>query len=67
MLMDSNYEIVGVLFDIKEEESCSKLQFNCIREVELPASAVSQKKLASLVGKRIGIFNCDGEFFVREI
>ena len=62
-----NSEIIGTLIGIEEDGNCSKLQFSCYKEIELPKTAIPQNKLISLVGKRVGIFNCNGEFFIRII
>jgi len=67
MLLKTNQEIVGFLHAVSEEDSCCKLQISCNHELELPTSAIPKKKLASLVGKRVGIFCYDGQFFLREI
>jgi len=67
MQLKSNQEIIGVLHAVNEEGSCCRLQFSCNYDIELPPAAIPEKKLASLVGKKVGIFNCDGEFFIRII
>ena len=67
MRLKEKQEIVGTLHEIKEEDKCCKLQFSFIREIELPQGAISPKKLLSMVGIRIGIFCCDGQYFVRKI
>lgn len=65
--LEPDNEIIGTLYAVGGDDNCSKLQFSCVKEIELPHTAVSLDKLHSLVGKRIGILNLDGQFFVREI
>lgn len=61
------HEIIGVLHAVSEEDSCCRLQFSCNYDIDLPTSAIAEKKVAEMIGKKVGIFNCDGEFFVRII
>ena len=67
MQLKSNHEILGVLHAVSEEDSCCKLHLSCNYDIELPPAAIPENKLAALVGKKVGIFNCDGEFFIRII
>ncbi len=67
MLLKSNQEIIGVLHTVSEEDSYCKLQFSCNYDIELPLAAIPEEKLTALVGKKVGIFNLDGEFFIRII
>ncbi|UCD13482.1 MAG: hypothetical protein JSW60_07985 [Thermoplasmatales archaeon] len=60
-------EVVGTLHAVIKNDTCIKLTFTCTREIELPAFAVSYKKLQPLIGSKIGILNVDDKFFVREI
>ena len=62
-----NHEIIGTLHAVKEKDICCKLHFTCSKDIVLPLTAIPKKKLASLVGKKVGILNVNGEFFVRII
>ena len=67
MRLEPDREIIGVLHAVEEEDNSCNLQFSCNIEIELPSTAVPREQLSLLVGKRIGILNMDGEFFVRVI
>ena len=67
MLLDPNHEIIGVLHAVQDGDNCCRLEFTCSKEIELPPTAIPQEKLIALVGKRIGVLNIDGQFFLREI
>ena len=68
MRLEPDQEIIGVLHAVKVEDNNScNLHFSCTVEIELPSTAVPHEQLSSLVGKRIGILNMDGEFFIRKI
>jgi len=67
MWLKSNQEIVGTLLAVKDEDSWIKLQFTCLKEIDLPLTAVPREQLSSLFGERIGILNVDEKFFIREI
>ena len=60
-------EIIGTLLAVEEDGNCSKLQFSCYKEIELPKTAIPQKKLISLVGKRVGIFFCNESYIFRVV
>ena len=65
--LEPDNEIIGTLHAVGGDDNCSKLQVSCVKELELPRAAVSLDKLHSLVGKRIGILNIEGKFFLREL
>lgn len=65
--LQPNSEIIGTLIGIEEHNNCSKLQFSCYKEIELPKTAIPQNKLISLVGKRVGIFFCNERYFFRVV
>jgi len=67
MKLKPNCEVVGNLSGIKFEENHVKLVFTIAREVELPQHAFADAQLKAILGKRVGILNLDGQFFVREI
>jgi len=65
--LEPNHEIIGILHAVQDGDNCCRLEFTCSKEIELPPTAIPQEKLISLVGKRIGVLNIDGQFFLREI
>ena len=67
MRLDSNREIVGTLSDIKYEGDQVKLSFTVMREIELPKYTFTDEQLKAVLGKRVGILNMGGEFFIRKI
>jgi len=67
MQIKQNQEIIGILHAITDNDISIKITFTYMKEIEIPASAFSIKKLQSIVGKNIGIINIDGQFFLREI
>lgn len=67
MRLQNNNEIVGVLSKIKDKDSCIELVFMIQKKIEIPQDTLSWEKLQSVVGKRIGIFNCGGYYKLRKI
>ena len=67
MKLEPGQEIVGILRAVKEEDNCCKLKFTCLREIEIPPTAASHGQLKAVLGKRVGILNIDGDFFIRKI
>ena len=67
MNLKNNHEIVGNLYAVIEGDTSCRLKFSCEQEITIPSKAIQIEELRSLVGTRIGIFNCDGKFFVRTI
>ena len=65
--LKKNNEIVGVLSKIKEEETKTKLVFSILKEVEIPADALSSDELREMQGRRIGVLNIEGKYHVRKI
>lgn len=61
-------EIIGYLNKITKEENKVKLEFCVNYKIEIPEDAVEERKLAELVGKRVGVFNGgDGNYKIRRI
>jgi hypothetical protein len=68
MRLKNGEEIRGKLSNIEQSKNSNiKITFSLQQEVEIPKSAFSIKKLQSIIGKRIGILNLDGQYFLREI
>ena len=67
MKLELNHEIVGNISNVHDENGFKKLTFSLQKEVEIPVDAISSEKLESLIGKRVGIFNCDGIYKIRII
>ena len=67
MKLKENHEIVGVLIETIEIDDYCKLKFTCSKEVDIPKTFLSKEKLSLFIGKKIGIFNYNGNFFFREI
>ena len=67
MKLALNHEIIGYLSKIVSEGQHVRMVFSIIREVEVPAEAVSCDELHSYIGKKIGIFNCNGCYKYRVI
>ena len=65
--METGKEIIGILHEVEEGDDCNKLQFTFTIEIELPSSEISYEKITPLIGKKIGVLNLDGEFFIRVI
>ena len=66
--LKNNQEIIGPLTHVETlDNGHLRITFSMLKQIELPISAISEKKLTSLVGKRVGILNMGGEFFVRTI
>ena len=67
MKLNPYVEIVGTLVDICFKEDTIILLFSFPKEIEIPSDAILEQKLKSALGKRIGIFNLNGEYKMREI
>lgn len=67
MRLESDHEVVGTISEIKLEGNQVKLLFITMREIELPKDVFAYEQLKAVLGKRVGIFNIDGEFFIRKI
>ncbi len=63
--LENNHEIVGLLQKVESNDQYIKLDFTLHRTYELPIGALSEKKLQSLVGERVGVFNCDNVYKLR--
>ncbi len=66
MFLGNNCEVVGFLSEIKFEDDHVKLVFTIAREIKLPSDAFSYDQLKAVLGKRVGIFNHSGRFFLRQ-
>lgn len=64
MYLNPYCEIIGTLYDIKEDPLGIKAVFMMQRELLLP---VDPKKLKTLLGKRIRIFNNNGTDIIKEV
>lgn len=60
-------EIIGTLKSIEKQNNNLCLIFTIDRYIELPSDSISKEKLISFINKKIGIINCNGDFFVKEI
>ena len=67
MKLRANHEVVGTLTDVVYENDCAKVVFSIRKEIGLPAEAIPREVLKNSIGKRVGIFNCDGEYRIREV
>ena len=60
-------EIIGLAEEVQFTDRWIKITFLIRKEIKLPSTAIPHKILCSLIGKKIGVINVDGDFFVREI
>lgn len=67
MRLGLSSEIVGTIVEISYRDDITILKFSILKEIELPSGAVQEQKLKSVIGRRIGIFNINGEYKIREI
>jgi hypothetical protein len=67
MKLRQNQEIIGILKGYEIDKNHIKLTFTATFEVELAAHTFTDKKLKVVLGKRIGILNLEGRFFIRTI
>jgi len=65
MRLEENHEVVGVLSKVKSNEQHIKLDFTIHKTYEIPIDAISEKALQDMVGARVGVFNCNGDYRVR--
>ncbi|UCH72480.1 MAG: hypothetical protein JSW62_02730 [Thermoplasmatales archaeon] len=62
-----NNEIIGRLTKITSEGQQIKLVFSIDKEIEVPVETFSHDQLKKYLGHRIGIFNFEGQIFLRKI
>ncbi len=67
MKLEPNHEIVGTISNVHDENGYTKIIFSLLKEIELPKEAIPKEKLKSLIGKRAGIFNCGGDYRLRNV
>jgi len=68
MKLENYEEIIGMLANIKTiDKNNIETTFSIKKMIELPINDFKQSKLFSLIGKRIGIFNNNGEYKIRYI
>jgi len=63
-----NYcEAIGTLTSVSANKDHFQLVINIDKKLDLPLLAVPLEKLQGFLGKLIGIFNCCGNYKIREI
>lgn len=67
MKLEDHHEIVGLLTEIESKDGITKLQFSIHKIYEIPTDGIDTKKLQSLIGERVGIFNCSGNYRTRRV
>jgi len=65
MKLRPNFEIVGVLSDLREDDGQLKLTFTIRKEIEISTGSIFEEKLQNLLGQRIAILNCDNAYRLR--
>jgi len=65
MKLVEKHEIIGILQSYLKENNQYRLIFTFTQEIVFPTSSFSQKKLVSLIDKRIEIFNFDVYYKIR--
>lgn len=63
----NNYEVVGILSDIKIDGDTAILTFTTMVKYEFPTSFIKNQDLRKLQGKCIGVLNIEGEYRIRKI
>lgn len=67
MRLNNCSEVVGTVTDVSLEQGCVRVVFSIESVLEFPVDKICFEKLKGYVGKRIGIFNNDGNYKVRVI
>ena len=67
MKLQNNSEVVGTLTDIHTDNKQNILVCCFKKEIAIPVDSISQDKLTSLVGRKVGILYCNTKYFIREI
>lgn len=63
-----NYcEVIGTLTSVSVDKDHFQLVINIDKKLDLPLPVVPLEKLQNFLGKRVGIFNCCGNYKIREI
>ena len=60
-------EIVGTLTDVVFKEGKMVISFSLSQEIEVPNEAIQKEKIENLIGKKIGLFNNNGNYKIRKI
>ena len=63
MQLGMDHYITGNLSKVKYENSQIKLVLSLKKEIEILPTTIPLNRLSSLKGKKVGVFNVDGEFF----
>ena len=58
-------EIVGFLTAVEKQDNFFKIDITVSHCLKIPVDAVSPELLDVFLGKKIGILNLDGEYFIR--
>jgi len=66
MTLQNYHEIVGNLTKVEQKNDRLELTFAIEKTVEIP-DTTDIKKLKDLIGDRVGVLNCDGDFKIRKI
>ncbi len=67
VFLNNHEEAIGRLEDIKNTQDYVILSITQERKISLPLSALTKAGLNDCIGKKIGIYNCDGTYFWRQI
>ena len=67
ILLKPGSEIVGRLIGSFDNELTTTLIFSTQIEIEIPKNSLSQHKLKSMIGERIGLINYDEKYKIRTI
>jgi len=67
MQLEKNNEIVGKLDSFGKYVNKIILKFTIKKEIRLSEDSISEDLLTSLQGKKIGLINIDGNYFIRII
>ena len=65
--LENNCEAIGTLTSVTANKDHFQLVINIDKKLDLPLLAVPLEKLQGFLGKRVGIFNCCGNYKIREI
>lgn len=64
--LGSNHEIVGILNRLENTDDQIVMEFTIHKKIGIPRGAIPIEELESVVGNRVGVFNCSGVYKLRK-
>ena len=67
MMLSDDQEIIARLKQVSRSKDSFILYFIIDYAIQLPITAFSSSYLQKFIGQKIGLFQCDGKYYLRKI